>query len=258
VVAPGASVGDFTVNNSATLGGTLAVEVNGMTSDRLIVTGALDISGAVLDVTQIGSGADGTAYVIASYGSLTGTFASVNGLPAGYAVDYAYNNGVSTNNIALVFSASPYDSYETANNISGAGSEADSDGDGIPNGIEFVLGSVSDPALNSSDVSKLPKLLSNGSVPAGAISLLPSGTTAADYIFFEHRLADAASDSDPFVQYGDGLTTWATASPGVSNVVAYVEDDGFATGIDRVIVCIPRNITGDPDRLFARLRVEIP
>jgi hypothetical protein len=41
-------------------------------------------------------------YVIASYGSLYGSFGSATHIPSGYAVDYAYNNGKTSNNIALV------------------------------------------------------------------------------------------------------------------------------------------------------------
>ena len=43
------------------------------------------------------------AYVFASYGSLSGTFGTnITGLPAGYKIDYAYNDGTGSNHIALV------------------------------------------------------------------------------------------------------------------------------------------------------------
>jgi len=258
-VAPGASIGTFTVNNSATLGGSLAIEVDGETADVLVVTGALDISGATLDITELGGGITAPALVIATYGSLTGpAFASVTGLPTGYTVDYAYDNGINTNNIAIVFSTTPYGSYEAANNIVGDGAEADSDGDGIANGLEFVLGGISDPALGSNDRGKLPQLLASGTVPAGALALLPEGKTEADYIFFEYRLADDAAGEDIEVQYGSALSAWSPAATGVNGVVTFVEDDGFDTAIDRVIVCIPRDITGNAQRLFTRLQVLIP
>jgi autotransporter-associated beta strand protein len=60
-------------------------------SDVLAVTGALDISAATLNLTA--SGLTAPAYVIATYGSRTGTFTAVNGLPDGYIIDYAYNSG---------------------------------------------------------------------------------------------------------------------------------------------------------------------
>ncbi len=103
-VAPGGSLGSLTVA-SLTLNGTLLAEFDGAgagTIDLLNVTGALTLAGATVDFQALGSPADDAAYVFASYGTLAGTFASVANLPAGYAIDYAYNNGASANNIALV------------------------------------------------------------------------------------------------------------------------------------------------------------
>ncbi|MEN8681500.1 MAG: hypothetical protein ABF391_15760, partial [Akkermansiaceae bacterium] len=49
-----------------------------------------------------GAGLTEKAYVIAKYGSLSGQFVEVQALPAGYGIDYTYNDGTSSNNIALV------------------------------------------------------------------------------------------------------------------------------------------------------------
>ena len=40
--------------------------------------------------------------MFASYGTLSGPFAGLSGVPAGYTIDYAFNDGVDSNNIALV------------------------------------------------------------------------------------------------------------------------------------------------------------
>jgi hypothetical protein len=99
-VAPGNSIGTFTVG-SATLGGSLQVEYDGTGAgsiDLLNVLGNLNISAATADFSQLGAPADDPAYIFATYGSLTGTFASLLNVPAGYAVNYAYAG----NNIALV------------------------------------------------------------------------------------------------------------------------------------------------------------
>ncbi|MFT3788366.1 MAG: autotransporter-associated beta strand repeat-containing protein [Tepidisphaeraceae bacterium] len=101
-IAPGNSIGTFTVG-SATIGGIFAVEYDGTGAgsiDLLNVTGALDISAATVDFSQLGAAADDAAYVFATYGSLSGTptFASATNIPAGYAINYAYSG----NNIALV------------------------------------------------------------------------------------------------------------------------------------------------------------
>jgi len=100
-VAPGNSIGTLTINGNAELDGTLKIELDGADlgfSDVLVVTGALDISQALLDFDVLGS-LDDAAYIFATYGSLVGTeFASVQDLPTGYDIVYDYAG----NNIALV------------------------------------------------------------------------------------------------------------------------------------------------------------
>lgn len=92
-------IGSLTVA-AADIDGTLAVETNGSgagTIDLLNVTGQLDISSATLSFTNIGSALDDAVYILATYGSLVGTFASAN-TPSGYSLDYAFGG----NSIALV------------------------------------------------------------------------------------------------------------------------------------------------------------
>lgn len=105
-IGAGNSIGTLAAS-SAIINGTLDVEFDGTGAgsiDLLAVTGNLDITNAILDFSLIGAPADDAAYVLASYGSLTGSsFASIIGdLPSGYFIDYAFNNGVTSNNIALV------------------------------------------------------------------------------------------------------------------------------------------------------------
>ncbi len=72
-VAPGNSVGTLTIDGSATFasGASLVIEIDGLTSDLLIVTGALNLlDGAVLEI--VGTPVLGVAYHIATYGSLGG------------------------------------------------------------------------------------------------------------------------------------------------------------------------------------------
>jgi autotransporter-associated beta strand protein len=107
-LAPGASIESLAVG-SASGGGTLLVEYDGDAAvdaiDLLTVSGSFNISamGVDFDLLALGDPLDDTAVIFAKYGSLTGSaFASVADLPAGYALDYAYNDGIGTNNIALV------------------------------------------------------------------------------------------------------------------------------------------------------------
>jgi autotransporter-associated beta strand protein len=94
-VYPGLSgSGTFAVGAGSTLAGTLAITVDttGSGSSNLFgVGGLLDLSAAssTVNFNAIGT-LDDPAYVFASYGSLNGTFGTVNNLPTGYTIDYAY------------------------------------------------------------------------------------------------------------------------------------------------------------------------
>ena len=84
-------------------GGTFAVDLGASgTSDFIDVSGTLSIANSTLDVT-VGVPDTGLAYIIAHYGTLLGTFATVNGLPgASWHVDYNY---LGLNEIAIVSDA---------------------------------------------------------------------------------------------------------------------------------------------------------
>jgi fibronectin-binding autotransporter adhesin len=101
--APGAAAGatgTLTVNNSVTNAGVLAIDLNGNPTpacDTVVVRDNLDINGATLKLNVSASRAVGI-YVIASYGTLTGSFAATNGLPDGCSLNYSYNS----TNIAVI------------------------------------------------------------------------------------------------------------------------------------------------------------
>jgi hypothetical protein len=149
---------------------------------------------------------------------------------------------VTTNANLLQLSYTPssgdaYGDWETLNGIAGAGANTDSDGDGISNGIEFVIGG--DPSDSPSN------------------SLQPTVAVDADNLTFTFRRTDDSAPYNPYVQYGSDLDGWTTAEGGVGNVVI-TEDNNFYPGnVDRVRVVIPRALaTGG--KLFARLRIEVP
>lgn len=131
-----------------------------------------------------------------------------------------------------------YQAWEYENGIGGAGASADSDGDGIPNGIEFVIGGdPSSPGSNSN-------------------SLLPTVTVDAEFMYFIFRRTDDAAGYDPFVEYSGNANQWIPAEPGVDGV--FIEDaaDFYGPGVARVTVRIPRNLASGPV-LFGRLKVKI-
>jgi hypothetical protein len=137
-------------------------------------------------------------------------------------------------------SGTPYGNWETANGIAGAGAAVDSDGDGIANGIEFVIGG--DPSG--------PGSASN--------ALLPTGTTDATYLNFVFRRAGDSASYNRFVEYGTTLAGWTPAQHAVNGVLIAEEINGFGAGIDRVTVRIPRSLAAPGTSLFARLRVNVP
>ncbi|MCW1924635.1 autotransporter-associated beta strand repeat-containing protein [Luteolibacter arcticus] len=145
------------------------------------------------------------------------------------------------NSLSLVYApgtGNPFSTWASANGVP-ANPALDSDGDGIANGIEFVIGGNPAPGAGSN---------SNG--------LLPTITTDATYLNFTYRRTDAAASmplaQQPYVQYGSTLAGWTKAEHN-TNGVLISEVDGTP---DLVTVKIPRALTGS-GKLFARLRVDL-
>ena len=235
-IAPGTSIGTLTGLGAVTVAGTLKVELNATNSDRLTAGGVLNISAATLDIDELAPAA-APVYIIASYDTLTGTFATTQDIPSGYNLDYNYNG---LKQIALVGNVDAYASWETLNGIAGAGAASDSDSDGIANGIEFVIGGdPSGPSSNSNDK-------------------LPTVTLDPTYLNFTYRRTDESASYNPFVEYGNTLAGWTPAQNGVDGVIINETPDGFGAGIDSVEVKIPRALAAPGTKLFARLRIDIP
>jgi autotransporter-associated beta strand protein len=97
------TVGGATFSTDLVTPGGLLIEYDGAADilDKLVVTGALDITNAVVDFDNLGTGVlNGSPKVFASYGSLTGAvFANILDLPTDYTIDYNY---LGTKQIALV------------------------------------------------------------------------------------------------------------------------------------------------------------
>lgn len=240
-VSPGNPTGTLTAASAnLTTGGILAIGIDDAStpkSGKIVTTGVLNLTNATLQVAATGAAAE-PVYVIASYGSLTGTFATTT-IPAGYELVYGYNDGNSSNNIALVRTVDPYtawiDGYPV---ITGAdrAPDADFDNDGVPNGIEFVLGS--DPT-SAASTGELGRAVSGGNL----------------VLTFKRSVASKAYAVA--VEHGTTLTAWpglipvptvTTSGPPVSVIVN-------APNADDVTVTIPMG--ADPKK-FARIRVDIP
>lgn len=126
-IAPGTSgVGKLTTGVT-TISGTYACDIAGETTDRIETTDLILGATSALVVTNT---AGVFPRVIATYsGTLTGTFATVT---SGFSVDYSTPGQV-------ILREGGYASW-AATNAGGGAANADSDGDGVSNGVEYFMG----------------------------------------------------------------------------------------------------------------------
>ena len=179
-LSPGAPVGALTAATNVMLSGgaVLAVTLDAAQAPycgKLAAGKLLTLTGATLAITTNGVPHQ-AVYVIATYGTRTGTFAVTNGLPAGYTLDYAYNAGTA---IALVASLVDSDgdgmddNWEIANfgstgALNGLG---DQDGDGFSDRDEYLAG-TSPTNRNSLLALKAPSSFSSNQVVVTWASVL--------------------------------------------------------------------------------------
>ena len=151
-----------------------------------------------------------------------------------------FGGGLAIDDISLtgdfIASQPTYDSW-----AAGPAGDVDSNGDGVPNSIAWVLGAS---APNASSTSLMPTL---------------DNTSEPDYMIFNYRRSDEANN-DPMtaieVEYGSSLSSWTTAVHDNDTVMISVDDDFHGTGIDRVQVKLKTSLADDA-RLFGRLKVDI-
>ncbi len=229
ILAPGNAVGTFN-SGAATVRGSLAIELNGANGDRLSVTGQLDLTSATdsLDITVPGAGATKVAYVIASYTSLTGNFgALITGLPTGYSIDYNY---LALDQIAIVRPVTPFDTFigsffPGVEDPAIVGPDADPDGDGNSNKLEFVLGGdpnsgsdgpkVYQLIADSSDGGTAPELLMTIAVLDGTPAFVGSPSPSATHSGFTYAVQgsfDLATFTSPVTAVAP-VTTGLPAAP---------------------------------------------
>ena len=250
-LAPGASAGTLNITGnldiSAMAGGAgqLKFELDALagTNDQIAVGGTLNIGTLALDdlaVTNLGGLEVGTYTLITS----TGLSGSVSGSPALIVAGFNGELQISGNNLVLAVTAvgagSAYDTWKAAN-APGSNPDDDTDGDGVDNAVEFVLGGTS----ASNDLDKLPEVSTSG----GNLT-----------VTFERAVSSIDPKTALFIETSTDLVTWNTAPspytvPDVAIVgppVTVVEDS--PAGFDTVTLTVPQS----PDaKKFARLKVVI-
>ena len=230
-ITPG-NLGVGTLNTGAiTLNaGTLAIEVSGTSADKLMSSGAINLNGASLTVTELAAGS-AASYVIAQGSSRTGTFASTT-LPSGYSIEYTATQVI----LKLALAVVNYPTWSSVNGLdaSNNGPEMDPDNDLVRNLMEYVLGGIPIGA------------------GAGNLSMLPTQSLNETYQFFSFdRTSVSKNDTLQTVSISNDLIHWSPfASIGTSSEGA-VSISGSGDK-ESVSVAIPRNLASN-GKLFARL-----
>jgi autotransporter-associated beta strand protein len=225
-IAPGdatTTTGTLTTGTTA-LTGTLEIDIESDIADKLQVNGTLDITGATLNVT--GTPTEPLYQIVSSAGPITGTFATTN-IPAGYTLQYHQNS------IVLLSDTAP--AYEVwASGLSNPSQDADLEGDGLVNVLEFILNSNA----TVSSTADLPDVTTN---PAG------------DLIFTFVRKSSSAY-LGAVVEYSTALSegSWTTFGG------ATVQSNTPSAGLDTVTATLPASLAAPDGRIFARLKVDVP
>jgi autotransporter-associated beta strand protein len=224
---------------STVLAGTYACDLDGTTSDRLAVTGNLNLTGAVLVLSNHAGVPVSSNQTIATYtGTLTGGFASVT---PGYSVIQ------DTANKRILVSPNTYELWVASHHLSGSDAltTADPDQDGIPNLIEHVIGGNPEQVA---DTALLP-------------TAVPVHVDGTDYLKFTYRRTRDSADAGVTTecQYGTDTSSWTTAINGIDGVILTSTPDGFGSNpsAHKVEVLIPRDLATNSS-LFCRLRAVLP
>ncbi|WP_202358534.1 autotransporter domain-containing protein [Mesorhizobium sp. 113-3-3] len=126
--APGASIGTQTINGNYRLAGTLDIEVDTASADKVVVTGTVDVTGGTLalhELTGTGWQPSQTYTIIDNQGAgaVTGQFAAISHVYAFLTPDVSYTGG-DGNNLVLTLTGNAVDfSFvaETPNQKAAAG-----------------------------------------------------------------------------------------------------------------------------------------
>ncbi len=233
-IAPGSTLDAAEV----TLSGTLAIEAAGSSAGRLDVSGTLDLTDSVVSVT--GTPTAGT-YILASAGTLIG--APVLAAPVPNYELVVDGNMVKLNSLGGL---SPYETWS-----GGAAFEGDDNGDGVSNGLAFMLGAVN---KDDNATDRLPTLSQSG----GNLTLSFDTLSAADRGTAE-LMVQYSKDlgiTDLWTSHGDAMV------PGTAPVSITLGGVNFVTSVNGSLIhveaTIPASAAAPGSKLFGRLKAQNP
>lgn len=159
-IAPGVGAGTLSTG-AATLSGSLAIEIDGAAGDKLLSSGAINLTGVALSVNLLSGGFSQASYVIAEGTSITGSFSSV---PSGYSVNIV-SGGAGQQ--AVLTSSGGYTSWASTH-VGGEAANLDTDKDGVANGVEYFMNAGAGFTANPGIVSGAITWPNGGNIPASA------------------------------------------------------------------------------------------
>ncbi len=185
-------------------------------------------------------GAVGSGTAISGATAATYTIGSVASADAGTYYAKVTNTTGSTTSSAVTLSVTEayavFLSTYGLNATTGAPS-ADPDGDGVPNGLEFLLGGS-------------PVVADAGILPTSTYQVV-NGATA---LVFAFNLAVPVGGTTWTVEYSPDMAAWTTAVQGVNGVTMEVGSTGTTTAAGRTVYPVKVTIPTTA-QTFARLRV---
>ncbi|MEK7951775.1 autotransporter-associated beta strand repeat-containing protein [Luteolibacter soli] len=196
-------------------------------SDKLVVNGDLDLTGATLDVS-IGPGSYSGAQVILSYtGTVTGSFSAPGVTANGLVLQHDVANK------RFIVRPKVYEEWIASfPGLVDPSQDGDPDGDGLPNLVEYMLGG--NPASFESQIR--PKMSYSG----GQLVLSFSRSTFS------------VIDTTQIVQWSQDLVHWNDLP--IFNDPGTGETFEFNPGAEKITMSFP----GDLGRFYVRLKVTKP
>lgn len=235
----------MTISGGAVNGsGILNFNVSGATIDQITMTGgALDASGLKVNINGT---LTETEYLLVDAtsipGAITGTFATLTGAP-GYVLDYA-----TPDQIKLVQTGGPADPYESWA-TGGELFEEDENGDGVPNGLAWMLG-ADNPNANALDL--LPTVSETGGNLVLTFTCLNDASNGNAVLSLQHSGDLGINDAWATVAVPD-----TTPGGPVSGVTFSISVNGLDADFNDVVATISSS-EAVANKLFARLLAENP